>query len=247
MTATNKFSAVVWALFGLETAAFNVSSLVIDTLVVYLLYHYPVLKGINTKGHAVERVEACVTQRAVSVGNLLAWSSYLSSKICPPNTCRPSTTTKIAEYPTFRHPAALIMQLVQVIQMLDMRLTSTESKVCNKRERLYETNTKAMKATPIQNHSDDLEIHLNFLVCSGFVRMKFDRNLDETYAFNHKPDDLGNIDRSFVAAFEKDAAFSFARKSTSRKPRRTTRSTSKKSKQGKREEQAVYCIIRKID
>ncbi|OWZ02070.1 hypothetical protein PHMEG_00026432 [Phytophthora megakarya] len=50
--------ALFVASFGLDTAQYNVNAPVMETLMVYLLRHYPALKGLSADGLTNQRLEA---------------------------------------------------------------------------------------------------------------------------------------------------------------------------------------------
>ncbi|KAG4233363.1 hypothetical protein PC116_g18435 [Phytophthora cactorum] len=52
-------SALAGALAGLDVKAYNVNVRVVDTLMPYLLRHYPSLKGVKVDGQAVQRIKVC--------------------------------------------------------------------------------------------------------------------------------------------------------------------------------------------
>ncbi|KAE8907665.1 hypothetical protein PF003_g8574 [Phytophthora fragariae] len=72
-------SALFVTSLGLKTAQYNVNARVVDTLMAYLLRHYPELKSLASDGLAVQRMEACTIEKGLCVSELLAWSSHLST------------------------------------------------------------------------------------------------------------------------------------------------------------------------
>ncbi|GMF26384.1 unnamed protein product [Phytophthora fragariaefolia] len=119
-----KIRFVAEALFaasvGLETAQNNVNKRKLDTLMAYLLGHYPCVKKLNPDGLAIPRLEACAVEKGFTVNTLLSWSSHLA---CDPNTSsapKPGESQKpatdITQTSLFRHQAALIEQLIEVIE-----------------------------------------------------------------------------------------------------------------------------------
>ncbi|KAK1938147.1 hypothetical protein P3T76_009300 [Phytophthora citrophthora] len=108
-------SALFWSSLGLEMPSFNINARVLDTLMAYLLRHYPELKRLNANGPAVQRIEACALEKAITLNELLAWSSHLACNTRTPSTPNitesthaPAITPDVIEHPMFRHQAALI-------------------------------------------------------------------------------------------------------------------------------------------
>ncbi|KUG01461.1 hypothetical protein AM587_10003221 [Phytophthora nicotianae] len=149
MTATNKAFAtqtkirsVAFALFisssGLETPQYNVNERVLDTLMAYLLKHYPQLKKLAADGPAIQRIEACTRDKGFSEKDLLSWSSYLagdtSTNAIQGSASPQSTPNDYTQHPMYLHQASLIEQLIQVNQKLDMRLSVMEAKFYNKQQ-----------------------------------------------------------------------------------------------------------------
>ncbi|KAK1946320.1 hypothetical protein P3T76_001873 [Phytophthora citrophthora] len=129
-------SALFTSSSGMESEQYNVNSAVLDTLMAYLLRHYPALKALSGSGLVVLRLEACVAKRGYTVNDLLAWSAYLTSN---PSTAADSKTMisqeiprDITQHPVFLQQTALIEQLIQVNKKLDARLTVMEDKIGNK-------------------------------------------------------------------------------------------------------------------
>ncbi|GMF47583.1 unnamed protein product [Phytophthora fragariaefolia] len=143
-----KIRFVAVALFaasvGLETAQYNVNERILDTLMAYLLRHYPCVKKLNPDGLAIQPLEACAVEKGFTVNTLLSWSSHLA---CDPNTSsapKPGESQKpatdITQTPLFRHPAALIEQLIEVNQKLDARMTTMEDAKYNRQQRKSKQN-----------------------------------------------------------------------------------------------------------
>ncbi|OWZ10106.1 hypothetical protein PHMEG_00017093 [Phytophthora megakarya] len=69
-----KIQSVVLALFvapfGLETAQYNVNAPVLETLMAYMLRHYPVLKAHSADGPAIQSLEACAVEKGFTVNDL---------------------------------------------------------------------------------------------------------------------------------------------------------------------------------
>ncbi|KUF92708.1 hypothetical protein AM588_10007340 [Phytophthora nicotianae] len=91
-------SALFMSSYGLATRQYNVNAHVLDTLMTYLLRHYPALKSLAADSFVIHRLEACVVERGFSVNDLLAWSSYLASDIAR----KPENTTRKTQQPTSR-------------------------------------------------------------------------------------------------------------------------------------------------
>ncbi|KAG2987158.1 hypothetical protein PC128_g24523 [Phytophthora cactorum] len=72
-------AALLTASSGLETSHYNVNERVLDTLMAYLLRHYPSVKQLNAEGLAIQRLEACSVEKGFTTNTLLAWSSHLTS------------------------------------------------------------------------------------------------------------------------------------------------------------------------
>ncbi|GMF37188.1 unnamed protein product [Phytophthora fragariaefolia] len=143
-----KIRFVTEALFagsvGLETAQYNVNGRILDTLMAYLLRHYPGVKKLNPDGLAIKRLEACAVGKGFPVNTLLSWSSHL---VCDPNTSsapKPGESqypaTDITQTPLFRHQAALFEQLIEVNQKLDARMTTMEDAFYNRQQRKRKKN-----------------------------------------------------------------------------------------------------------
>ncbi|KAG2825923.1 hypothetical protein PC129_g1871 [Phytophthora cactorum] len=77
-----KIRRVASALFGASTGpdakAYNVNARVVDTIMAYLLLHYPSLKWVKADGLAVQRIESCAIDKGFTGNKLLAWSSHRS-------------------------------------------------------------------------------------------------------------------------------------------------------------------------
>ncbi|EGZ21287.1 hypothetical protein PHYSODRAFT_491362 [Phytophthora sojae] len=127
---------------GLHTAQYNVNARVVDTLMAYLLRHYPGLKYLAPDGLAVQRMEACAREKAFCVSELLAWSSHLAcdttSSTKPESIKTTDAVADITKHPMFLHQAVLIEQLIHVNQKLDTRLTLMEATIYNKKKRAQE-------------------------------------------------------------------------------------------------------------
>ncbi|GMF43862.1 unnamed protein product [Phytophthora fragariaefolia] len=115
---------------GLETAQYNVNGRILDTLMAYLLRHYPCGIKLNPNGLSIQRLEACAVEKGFTVNALLSWSSHLA---CDPNkasAAKPGENqepaTGITQNPLFCHQAALIEHLVEVNQKLDAHMTTME-------------------------------------------------------------------------------------------------------------------------
>lgn len=149
-------SALFVASSGLDTPQYNVNARVINTLMAYLLRHYPALKSLSAHGPAIQRLEACAIEKGFSVNDLLAWSSHLTCDTDTPEKENPSTpqetSTDITKHPVFLHQSALIEQLIQVNKTLDARLTVMENKLCNKHTRTPALH-KVSEDTSINNES----------------------------------------------------------------------------------------------
>ncbi|KAE9068082.1 hypothetical protein PF010_g27209 [Phytophthora fragariae] len=130
-------SALFVTSLGLKTAQYNVNARVADTLMAYLLRHYPELKSLASDGLAVQRMEACTIEKGFCVSELLAWSSHLSTcaSTKPENTKTTDPATDITTHSIFLHQAALIEHLIQVNQKPDTRLTTMEANIYNKSKR----------------------------------------------------------------------------------------------------------------
>ena len=60
------------------TTQYNVDERVIETLIPYMLLHYPSFKQLKKDVLVGTRLEACVIQQGHPVSDLLAWSSHLT-------------------------------------------------------------------------------------------------------------------------------------------------------------------------
>ncbi|KAK1946445.1 hypothetical protein P3T76_001998 [Phytophthora citrophthora] len=135
--------------------SYNINARVLDTLMAYLLRHYPELKRLNANGPAVQRIEACALEKAITLNELLAWSSHLACNTRTPSTPSitesthaPAITPDITEHPKFRHQAALIEQLIQVNQKLDTRLAAMEDTIFNKQQPAHGTREDSSTDRP---------------------------------------------------------------------------------------------------
>ncbi|GMF35111.1 unnamed protein product [Phytophthora fragariaefolia] len=147
--------ALFAASVGLETAQYNVNERILDTLMAYLLRHYPCVKKLNPDGLAIQRLEACAVEKGFTVNTLLSWSSHLA---CDPNTSsapKPGESqnpaTDITQTPLFHHQAALIEQLIEVNQKLDDRMSIMEDAFYNrqKRKRKQNDNYESIASKPL--------------------------------------------------------------------------------------------------
>ncbi|KUF94502.1 Histone-lysine N-methyltransferase [Phytophthora nicotianae] len=130
-------SVLFTASSGLASEQHNVNARVLDTLMTYLIRHYPALKALAAGSPAIQRLEACAIERGFSVNDLLAWSSYLASVSSSKSdiSVAQDTTADVTKHPVFLHQTALIEQLIQVNKTLDARLSVMEAKICNKHTR----------------------------------------------------------------------------------------------------------------
>ncbi|KAG3201382.1 hypothetical protein PC128_g3963 [Phytophthora cactorum] len=148
-------SALFTASSGLEMPQYNVNERVLDTLMAYLLKHYPQLKKLGADGPAVQRIEACTRDKGFSSNDLLAWSSYLagdkSTNTIQAGAATQDTSTVFTKHPMYIHQAALIEQLIQANHKLDMRLSIMEAKFYNKQEDTPTTNEVSIN-TESKNH-----------------------------------------------------------------------------------------------
>ncbi|KAG3242567.1 hypothetical protein PI124_g12582 [Phytophthora idaei] len=137
-------SALFTASSGLEMPQYNVNERVLDTLMAYLLKHYPQLKKLGADGPTVQRIEACTRDKGFCSIDLLAWSSYLagdkSTNTIQAGAATQDTSTDFTKHPMYLHQASLIEQLIQVNHKLDMRLSIMEAKFYNKQEDTPTTN-----------------------------------------------------------------------------------------------------------
>jgi len=127
---------------GLQTAQYNVNARVIDTLMAYLLRHYPELKSLAPGGLAVQRMETCAKEKGFRDSELLAWSSHLACNTTantkPESIKNTDAEADITKHPMFLHQAALIEQLIHVNQKLDTCLTLMETTIYNNNKRAQE-------------------------------------------------------------------------------------------------------------
>ncbi|KAG3029912.1 hypothetical protein PC119_g6464 [Phytophthora cactorum] len=123
---------------------YNVNERVLDTLMTYLLKHYPQLNKLGADGPAVQRIEACTRDKGFSSNDLLAWSSYLvgdkNTNTIPAGAATQDTSTDFTKHPMNLHQASLIEQLIQVNKKLDMRLSIIKAKLYNKQQDTPTTN-----------------------------------------------------------------------------------------------------------
>ncbi|KAG3177034.1 hypothetical protein PC128_g17037 [Phytophthora cactorum] len=105
-------SALFTASFGLEMPQYNVNERALDTLMAYLLKHYPQLKKLGVDGPAVQRIEACTRGKGFSSNDLLAWSTYLagdkSTNTIQAGAATQGTSTDFTKHPMYPHQASLI-------------------------------------------------------------------------------------------------------------------------------------------
>ncbi|KAK1929374.1 hypothetical protein P3T76_015126 [Phytophthora citrophthora] len=127
-------SALFWSSLGLEIPSYNINARVLDTLMTYLLRHYPELMRLNANGPAVQRIETCALEKAITLNELLAWSSHLACNTRTPSITESAHAPAITEHPMFRLQAALIEQLIQVNQKLDTCLAAMEATIYNKQQ-----------------------------------------------------------------------------------------------------------------
>ncbi|KAG3252729.1 hypothetical protein PI124_g2648 [Phytophthora idaei] len=111
-----KIRSVVSALFtassSLEMPQYNLNERLFDTLMAYLLKHYPQVKKLGADGPAVQRIEACTSDKGFSSNDLLAWSSYLagdkSTNTIQEGAATQDTSTDFTKHPMYLHQASLI-------------------------------------------------------------------------------------------------------------------------------------------
>ncbi|KAG3119169.1 hypothetical protein PI124_g24491 [Phytophthora idaei] len=96
-------SALFTASSGAEMPQYNVNERVLDTLMAYLLKHYPQLKKLGADGPAVQRIEACTCDKGFSSNDLLAWSSYLAGDKST-NTIQSGAATQDTSTDFTKHP-----------------------------------------------------------------------------------------------------------------------------------------------
>ena len=127
---------------------------VIETLITYLLLHYPSLNQLEKDGLVVTRLKACVIQQGHSVSDLLAWSSHLTcytKRSMQPNYIKAQDSTiDIRKHPIYLRQASLIEQLIKVNQMLESRVSMIEVEVSNNAhpKTTHERSEDKSKETP---------------------------------------------------------------------------------------------------
>jgi hypothetical protein len=145
---------------GLQTTQYNVNARVIDTLMAYLLRHYPELKSLAPGGLAVQRMETCAKAKGFRDSDLLAWSSHLACNTTASTKPESIKNTDITKHPMFLHQAALIEQLIHVNQKLDTRLTLMETTITTTRSEHKKTKGVRKPPTVKPRPSDGVPLRL---------------------------------------------------------------------------------------
>ncbi|KUG01138.1 hypothetical protein AM587_10001151 [Phytophthora nicotianae] len=135
-----RFQRVLFAAcYQLETEAFNINRKVLDVLTACLVRHYPVLKDLNPKSPAVNRLETCVAHAGRTLADLLAWSAHLAKArnpckeseepATPPRKHESNSTEPSQEQKIIEHQAAVIKHLIENSKRQDARMDMLEAKI----------------------------------------------------------------------------------------------------------------------
>ncbi|KUF77302.1 Tetratricopeptide repeat protein 38 [Phytophthora nicotianae] len=104
-----------------------------------LVRHYPVLKDLNPKSPAVNRLETCVAHAGRTLADLLAWSAHLAKArnpckeseepATPPRKRESNSTEPSQEQKIIEHQAAVIKHLIENSKRQDARMDMLEAKI----------------------------------------------------------------------------------------------------------------------
>ncbi|KUF77820.1 hypothetical protein AM587_10007462 [Phytophthora nicotianae] len=133
-----RFQRVLFAAcYQLE--AFNINRKVLDVLTACLVRHYPVLKDLNPKSPAVNRLETCVAHAGRTLADLLAWSAHLAKArspckeseepATPPRKHESNSTEPSQEQKIIENQAAVIKHLIKNSKRQDAHMDMLEAKI----------------------------------------------------------------------------------------------------------------------